>query len=351
MRISAYILIPVSLLALVASALNAQESGTSQQSEMGQFLGAKETAHPAWFKESFLDFEEDIAEATAQNKRLVLYFYQSGCPYCNKLVEENFADPVIADKVQTGFDLVAINMWGDREVVEVGGNVFTEKTLAAALNVNFTPTLLFFNEQKKVALRIDGYYPSAKFIHALNYVAEKKENQSSFSEYLAGLQQGKANGKLNSAEWLLNAPYSLDQLESGKPVAVLFEEPECETCDLLHQKTFSNPAALPLLSQFDVVQLNRWSDTTVTRPDGTQISAKDWATELDLGFSPAIVLFNADGEQIIVVDAMFKTFHILGVFDYVASQAYRSEPSFQRYLSARAEHIRSTGKDVDIWSY
>ena len=48
---------------------------------------------------------------------------------------------------------------------------------------------------------------------------------------------------------------------------------------------------------------------------------------------------------------MFKTFHVLGVFDYVASKAYVHEPSFQRYLSERAEHIQATGKDVNIWSY
>jgi predicted phage tail protein len=30
--------------------------------------------------------------------------------------------------------------------------------------------------------------------------------------------------------------------------------------------------------------------------------------------------------------------------------AYKKQPSFQRYLSERAEHIREQGQDVDIWS-
>ena len=37
---------------------------------------------PAWFKQSFLDIREDVAEAAANDQRVVLYFYQVGCPYC-----------------------------------------------------------------------------------------------------------------------------------------------------------------------------------------------------------------------------------------------------------------------------
>lgn len=323
----------------------------SEQSEMGKFLGAIETTHPNWFKESFLEFEEDIAEAADQNKRLILYFHQDGCPYCNKLVEDNFADPNIGNKVRTNFDLVAINMWGDREVVQVGGKQFTEKTLAAALNVNFTPTLLFFSENKKVALRLDGYHPPSEFTYALDYVSGKLETQQSFSEYLASIKQQNASGKLNQAEWLVTPPYDLTRFKDNKPVAVMFEEPDCETCDLLHQKTFQDSAAPPLLEKFNIIQLNRWADTEVIKPDGESTTAASWAQELGLGFSPSIVFFDSAGQRIMTIDAMFKTFHTLGVFDYVASAAYLKEPSFQRFLTERAEHIRSTGEDVDIWKY
>ncbi len=323
----------------------------TEQPAMGKYLGAMETKHPDWFKESFLDFEEDIAEAADQGRRLILYFHQDGCPYCNKLVEDNFADPKIGKKVQELFDLVAINMWGDREVVQVGGQDFTEKTLAAALNVNFTPTLLFFSENKKVALRLDGYYPPAEFDHALDYVSAKMENKQTFPEYLASFKPQTGSGALNSEDWLLSPPYDLTQFNNKKPIAVLFEEPNCNSCDLLHQKTFRDPAAPELLEKFNIIQLNRWADTEVVKPDGMLTTAAEWALDLGLGYSPSIIFFDSAGQRIIAIDAMFKTFHILGVFDYVASSAYLEQPSLQRFLSERAEHIRSTGQDVDIWKY
>lgn len=351
-------LLPV--LALAASAwlpmALAQESasdagGAHGGIEPGAYRGAVETTHPAWFKQSFLEFEEDIAEAADQGRRLMLYFHQDGCPYCNKLVEHNFTDAVLGEKVRRHFDVVAINMWGDREVVEVGGRPFTEKTLAAALNVNFTPTLLFFNEDREVVLRLDGYLPPEAFEPALDYVSGRMESTTTWADYVAKARAGAASGSLNPLPGALAPPHDLRRMVGARPLAVLFEEPRCANCDLLHGHTLKDPSAADLLGALDIIQLNRWADTPVTLHDGRQTTASGWARELAISYSPAIVLFDAAGKEVMKINAQFRTFHILGAFDYLVSGAYRTEPSFQRYLSARAEAIREQGIDVDIWKY
>jgi len=45
---------------------------------------------------------------------VLLSFYQDGCPYCAKLLNDNFGDRALADKTRRGFDVIAINLWGDR---------------------------------------------------------------------------------------------------------------------------------------------------------------------------------------------------------------------------------------------
>lgn len=60
------------------------------------------------------------------------------------------------------------------------------------------------------------------------------------------------------------------------------------------------------------------------------------------------MLFNEKGQEIIRSEAFFKVFHTQGIFTYVSSGAYVKEPSLQRYLSAKAEHMREQGRDVDI---
>jgi len=59
--------------------------------EKAVFDGAKPTEYPDWFKEGFLNLNEDVAEAAEKNKRLMLIFHQPGCPFCNALVERNLA--------------------------------------------------------------------------------------------------------------------------------------------------------------------------------------------------------------------------------------------------------------------
>ncbi|MEW8030334.1 MAG: thioredoxin fold domain-containing protein, partial [Candidatus Thiodiazotropha sp.] len=98
---------------------------------------------PAWFKNSFLDLQEDLQEAAEEDKRVILYFHQDGCPYCAKLLNENFSIKKIVDKTQQAFQLVAINIWGDREVTGLSGETTTEKAFAASMKVMYTPTMLF----------------------------------------------------------------------------------------------------------------------------------------------------------------------------------------------------------------
>ena len=323
----------------------------ADEEKIGSFSGAKPTTHPTWFKDSFLDFEEDIAEAAAQGKRLVLYVYQSGCPYCNALVQHNFAQRDIAQTTQDYFDLVTINMWGDREVIQVGGQSFTEKTLAEALKVQFTPTLLFFNEAGKVVLRVNGYYPPDAFRAALEYARTHTNQSSSFNEFMSTLPSvNRESGSLHSEVFFVPPPFDLSARD-GRPLAVFFEQSHCLECDTFHQKVLSQPIVRSQAEKLTAVQLDLWSDIPIVTPDGRSTTARKWARELDVGFAPTVVLFNASGAEVVRLEAAFQTFHTQGIFRYVLDQSYEQQPSFQRYLSMHADELREQGYDVDIWSY
>jgi hypothetical protein len=44
-----------------------------------------------------------------------------------------------------------------------------------------------------------------------------------------------------------------------------------------------------------------------------------------------------------------KGFHVQSVLDYVASGAYKKQPSLQRFIRERADAMRERGVVVDIW--
>jgi hypothetical protein len=92
-----------------------------------------------------------------------------------------------------------------------------------------------------------------------------------------------------------------------------------------------------------------WADTPVITPDGQRTTAREWARALAINYAPSVVLFDPQAGEVIRSEAFFKRFHTASIFDYLLSGAYKAEPSFQRYISARAEQIREQGRDVDIW--
>jgi hypothetical protein len=48
-------------------------------------------------------------------------------------------------------------------------------------------------------------------------------------------------------------------------------------------------------------------------------------------------------------EAYLRPFHLAAALDYVASRGYAREPSFQRFIQARAERMRSRGERVELW--
>ncbi len=118
---------------------------------------------------------------------------------------------------------------------------------------------------------------------------------------------------------------------------------------MLHQTILAHPDTHAIIKQFKAVQLDMWSDMQLLTPDNKKSTARQWAAELGISYAPTIVLFNRRGEEVIRSEAYLKQFHSQSVFDYVLSGRYKTEPSFQRYLSARADSLRKQGIDVDIW--
>ena len=153
-----------------------------------------------WFHESFLDLNEDLAEAEADGKRLMIVWEQRGCPYCKRLHEVNLRIPRIVESLKKDFVVLQLNLWGDREVTDFDGEVLKEKDLANKWRVMFTPTVQFF--PAKVAelggksgvdaevVRIPGYFKPFHFFFLLHYAKTGGYDQEpNFQRWLGGIAE------------------------------------------------------------------------------------------------------------------------------------------------------------------
>ena len=109
-------------------------------------LGDDGLHKPDWLRETFKDLREDLAEANAEGKRLLIIFEQRGCIYCTKMHEEVFTDPAIEKLIRDHYFVVQMNLFGDVEVTDFEGTVAREKDMALRWGVMFTPTLIFLPE-------------------------------------------------------------------------------------------------------------------------------------------------------------------------------------------------------------
>jgi thioredoxin-related protein len=130
-------------------------------------LPARAAEVPDWFAETMLDAREEAADAAKAGKRLMLYFWLEGCPYCERMTEVTFRDPAVLDRMKRSVVPVGINVRGDRDIAWTDGQTLSEKRLAAALQVRGTPTIVFLDGAGNVALRLTGYMEPAQFARAL----------------------------------------------------------------------------------------------------------------------------------------------------------------------------------------
>ncbi|WP_371168846.1 thioredoxin family protein [Aliiroseovarius sp. 2305UL8-7] len=145
-----------------------------------------------WFTDSFLELPDDLAEAGAEGKDLLVLIEQKGCPYCRELHEVNFARDQIVDYLQEHYLVIQLNLFGAREVVDFDGEALEERDLAVKWGVNFTPTVVIFpsdapdtsTSRAAEAFRMPGYFKPFHFLKSLEYVSSDAYQEQVFQRYL-----------------------------------------------------------------------------------------------------------------------------------------------------------------------
>lgn len=98
---------------------------------------------PTWVRDTFLDLRDDLAEANAEGKRLLIIAEQLGCIYCKEMHENVFPIAAIDELIRDNFFVVQLNIYGDKDVTDFDGTTLSEKEMALRWGVIFTPTMIF----------------------------------------------------------------------------------------------------------------------------------------------------------------------------------------------------------------
>lgn len=161
-----------------------------------------------WMRDTFKDLAEDLEEANAEGKRMVIMVEQRGCIYCTKMHKEVFSRENISDYIAENFFVVQLNLHGDTEVTDFDGEVLSEKAATRKWGILFTPSILFLPQevetgqtaaQSAVALMPGAFGPGTT-LDMLTWVQEERyalDSDEDFQRYHARRIQERNNGSFD----------------------------------------------------------------------------------------------------------------------------------------------------------
>jgi thioredoxin-related protein len=290
-------------------------------------------------KASFLNLRQDAAEAAAAGKVLMVMFEQENCSYCLEMRRVNLADPEATDIIRHHFDLVTLDILGDRDVTTFAGATLTEKQYAKSIKVQLTPMTVFFAPDGKELFRMAGYYKPPMFKAALRYVATQRHGSESFGEYVQRIAGADSAARQKVAPLFAMADdlpaASARAAAREKGLALVFERQQCPECDELHGQTFRHQGLFDMLTRdFDVLRLDSQGTRQVRGVDGVVKKEASIAAGMDIHYTPTIVFFDPAGSEIFRLESYRKPEHLIVVLRYLASGAYKRHASFQDWLRA-----------------
>ena len=128
------------------------------------------------------DYQSEIEALASEEKFLVLFFNQAGCPYCDKMRSRVHPTAKVMKYFTKHFIMMETDIKGNLDVVMPDGTKGTERDFAKKNRVRATPVFIFYDKDGASALRTTGYLDPKRFYLAGKYVVEgvHKTNKSFF---------------------------------------------------------------------------------------------------------------------------------------------------------------------------
>ena len=112
---------------------------------------------------------------------------------------------------------VQIDMWSKEPITTPGGRQTTARAFARDLNIQFAPTVVFFDASGKEVMRLDGVFRTFHTQGIMRYVNDKAYlEQPSFQRYLGELAEHWREKGWDVDIWSYDLPVS----RGGQPVSV-----------------------------------------------------------------------------------------------------------------------------------
>ena len=129
-----------------------------------------------------LNINTIVEKATQKNKQIMIFFHMTHCGYCKRMEHKTFQDQKVKQLINNNFIFIDINIDHSEKVI-FNNNIYSKNDFAHHLDVDFFPTVVFFDENTDITYTARGYRKIDKFQKILEYMATKSFETIDFFDY------------------------------------------------------------------------------------------------------------------------------------------------------------------------
>lgn len=249
----------------------------------------KEGSYVKW-----MSLEEAMKKMESQPKPMLVDFYTDWCGWCKTMMKTTYANPDLANYINTYFYPVKFDAEGKDTVEYLGEKYFpvskearATHPLAAKLlnNKLMYPTTIFYNgydkEKKefKMSMVASGYLEQVKLEPILVFILENVGRNASYDDFNLYFQKTFFDSTIvkrqNEVAWLSPAEAFKGPLPAKKKTLVMINTSWCSSCRVMKTTSFIDSSLSTYLNEkFNLVDFNPEFPDTILFKGKTFVNLK-----------------------------------------------------------------------------
>ena len=137
---------------------------------------------PSGSSVSWHTFDEAVALAKRDNKKILIDVYTDWCGWCKKMDSEVYSSSSVINALSASFVAVKLNAESSKPFTFQGRSL-TEESFAAGAGVTGYPTTIFLDSESAPITLVPGYITADRFVPILKYIGEDHYRSVSFEEF------------------------------------------------------------------------------------------------------------------------------------------------------------------------
>jgi len=224
----------------------------------------------------WMSLKEAMEKEEVQPRPIIMDFYTSWCGWCKHMMKTTYADPEIAQYINTNFYPVKFDAEG-KDTIEYLGELYTPVSMAPRTahplavkllqNKLVYPTTLYLNNYDKkkkefgFSMMAQGFLESKKIEPILIFTLENAFRNSGYDEFADAFNKAffdpQTDERIKELTWEKPSEFFQAKDSTDKKTLILIHTDWCNACKVMKRASFDDSLTVNYLKEkFNLVDFN-----------------------------------------------------------------------------------------------